>query len=82
MFSAVNEDYLGSGWSRGHMAPAGDNKFSTVGFFSVFLVCIYHLERVKRNLKIMCTVPFALLRLNMISLLMYRPGLGVTSVSS
>uniref|UniRef100_A0A8D2P2M9 Exo/endonuclease G n=1 Tax=Zosterops lateralis melanops TaxID=1220523 RepID=A0A8D2P2M9_ZOSLA len=22
MFSAVNEDYLGSGWSRGHMAPA------------------------------------------------------------
>uniref|UniRef100_A0A8C9FD93 Nuclease EXOG, mitochondrial n=1 Tax=Pavo cristatus TaxID=9049 RepID=A0A8C9FD93_PAVCR len=29
MFSAVNEDYLGSGWSRGHMVPAGDNKFST-----------------------------------------------------
>uniref|UniRef100_A0A8D2QP04 Nuclease EXOG, mitochondrial n=1 Tax=Zosterops lateralis melanops TaxID=1220523 RepID=A0A8D2QP04_ZOSLA len=32
MFSAVNEDYLGSGWSRGHMAPAGDNKFSTLTF--------------------------------------------------
>lgn len=27
-FSADNSDYLGSGWSRGHMAPAGDNKHS------------------------------------------------------
>ena len=25
-FSAQNSDYLGSGWSRGHMSPAGDNK--------------------------------------------------------
>lgn len=32
-FSAFNEDYVGSGWSRGHMAPAGDNKFSSVGIF-------------------------------------------------
>ena len=24
---ATNEDYLGSGWSRGHMCPAGDNKW-------------------------------------------------------
>lgn len=38
MFSAVNEDYLGSGWSRGHMAPAGDNKFSTVGILSYFFL--------------------------------------------
>ncbi|XP_062577938.1 nuclease EXOG, mitochondrial-like [Saccostrea cucullata] len=26
LFSADNQDYLGSGWSRGHMAPAGNNK--------------------------------------------------------
>jgi endonuclease G len=25
---ATNEDYRGSGWSRGHMCPAGDNKWS------------------------------------------------------
>ena len=32
-FSADNSDYLGSGWSRGHMAPAGDNKNSQVSYF-------------------------------------------------
>lgn len=31
-FSADNSDYLGSGWSRGHMAPAGDNKNSQVSY--------------------------------------------------
>ncbi|XP_019363646.1 PREDICTED: nuclease EXOG, mitochondrial [Gavialis gangeticus] len=36
MFSAVNEDYFGSGWSRGHMAPAGDNKFSTQAMAETF----------------------------------------------
>ena len=25
---ATNEDYRGSGWSKGHMCPAGDNKWS------------------------------------------------------
>ncbi|XP_007943901.1 nuclease EXOG, mitochondrial [Orycteropus afer afer] len=36
VFSALNEDYLGSGWSRGHMAPAGDNKFSTKAMAETF----------------------------------------------
>ncbi|XP_025947366.1 nuclease EXOG, mitochondrial [Apteryx rowi] len=36
MFSAANEDYVGSGWSRGHMAPAGDNKFSTRAMAETF----------------------------------------------
>ena len=26
---ATNEDYKGSGWSRGHMCPAGDNKWDS-----------------------------------------------------
>ncbi|XP_006869205.1 PREDICTED: nuclease EXOG, mitochondrial isoform X2 [Chrysochloris asiatica] len=36
VFSAHNEDYLGSGWSRGHMAPAGNNKFSTKAMAETF----------------------------------------------
>ncbi|XP_024612259.1 nuclease EXOG, mitochondrial [Neophocaena asiaeorientalis asiaeorientalis] len=35
-FSAFNEDYVGSGWSRGHMAPAGDNKFSSKAMAETF----------------------------------------------
>ncbi|XP_074140484.1 nuclease EXOG, mitochondrial isoform X1 [Sminthopsis crassicaudata] len=35
-FSADNEDFLGSGWSRGHMAPAGNNKFSTEAMQETF----------------------------------------------
>ncbi|XP_076985889.1 nuclease EXOG, mitochondrial [Tamandua tetradactyla] len=35
-FSAFNEDYFGSGWSRGHMAPAGNNKFSTKAMAETF----------------------------------------------
>ncbi|XP_063003502.1 nuclease EXOG, mitochondrial [Elgaria multicarinata webbii] len=36
MFSAMNEDYIGSGWSRGHMAPAGDNKYSPKAMAETF----------------------------------------------
>ncbi|XP_028825375.1 nuclease EXOG, mitochondrial [Denticeps clupeoides] len=35
-FTAHNEDYLGSGWSRGHMAPAGDNKASEQSMAETF----------------------------------------------
>ncbi|XP_076146627.1 nuclease EXOG, mitochondrial [Alosa pseudoharengus] len=35
-FTAHNDDYLGSGWSRGHMAPAGDNKASTQSMAETF----------------------------------------------
>ena len=30
LFSANNDDYWNSGWSRGHLAAAGDHKFSQV----------------------------------------------------
>ncbi|XP_042327124.1 nuclease EXOG, mitochondrial isoform X2 [Sceloporus undulatus] len=36
VFSAMNEDYFGSGWSRGHMAPAGDNKYSPKAMAETF----------------------------------------------
>ncbi|XP_062848132.1 nuclease EXOG, mitochondrial-like [Trichomycterus rosablanca] len=36
LFTAQNEDYLSSGWSRGHMAPAGDNKFSEQAMAETF----------------------------------------------
>lgn len=36
LFSARNEDYLRSGWSRGHMAPAGDNKISEQAMAETF----------------------------------------------
>uniref|UniRef100_G1TBN9 Exo/endonuclease G n=1 Tax=Oryctolagus cuniculus TaxID=9986 RepID=G1TBN9_RABIT len=35
-FSAFNQDYVGSGWSRGHMAPAGNNKFSSKAMAETF----------------------------------------------
>ncbi|KAM9307676.1 nuclease EXOG, mitochondrial [Gastrophryne carolinensis] len=38
MFNAANEDYLGSGWSRGHMAPAGDSKYSTEAMAETFFL--------------------------------------------
>ena len=39
---ATNEDYRGSGWSRGHMCPAGDNKWDAEAMhqsFSLINVC-------------------------------------------
>lgn len=33
---ATLEDYRGSGWSRGHMCPAGDNKWSETAMFESF----------------------------------------------
>lgn len=33
---ATNEDYRGSGWSRGHMCPAGDNKWNEMAMFDSF----------------------------------------------
>lgn len=33
---ATNDDYKGSGWSRGHMCPAGDNKWNEKAMFDTF----------------------------------------------
>ena len=38
MFSSDNSDYWGSGWSRGHMAPAGDNKHCQDSMKDTFLL--------------------------------------------
>lgn len=35
---ASNEDYRGSGWSRGHMCPAGDNKWDANAMSQTFLL--------------------------------------------
>ena len=35
---ATNEDYRGSSWSRGHMCPAGDNKWSADAMSETFLL--------------------------------------------
>ncbi|XP_032644956.2 nuclease EXOG, mitochondrial [Chelonoidis abingdonii] len=49
MFSAVNEDYVGSGWSRGHMAPAGDNKYSTQAMAETFYLSNIVPQNYKNN---------------------------------
>lgn len=33
---ATLEDYKGSGWSRGHMCPAGDNKWNEIAMYESF----------------------------------------------
>ncbi|XP_070566671.1 nuclease EXOG, mitochondrial-like [Ptychodera flava] len=35
-YSSYNSDYVGSGYSRGHMAPAGDNKYSQLAMNETF----------------------------------------------
>lgn len=42
---ADNADYKGSGWSRGHMCPAGDNKWNDEAMYESFLltnICPQH----------------------------------------
>ena len=42
---ATNDDYKGSGWSHGHMCPAGDNKWDSVAMRETFLltnICPQH----------------------------------------
>lgn len=42
---ATPADYRGSGWSRGHMCPAGDNKWSRQAMYDTFLltnICPQH----------------------------------------
>lgn len=42
---ATPQDYKGSGWSRGHLCPAGDNKWSFKAMYDTFLltnVCPQH----------------------------------------
>jgi len=38
LFRAENKDYFGSGWSRGHMVPAGDNVNSQEAMNQTFLL--------------------------------------------
>ncbi|XP_028396223.1 nuclease EXOG, mitochondrial-like [Dendronephthya gigantea] len=38
IFQAKNDDYFKSGWTRGHMAPAGDNKFDQKSMDETFLL--------------------------------------------
>ncbi|XP_060725679.1 nuclease EXOG, mitochondrial-like isoform X1 [Tachysurus vachellii] len=49
LFTAHNEDYLGSGWSRGHMAPAGDNKFSEQSMAETFYLSNVVPQNYKNN---------------------------------
>ena len=44
---ATNSDYRGSGWSRGHMCPAGDNRWDEKAMYESFLlsnVCPQHTD--------------------------------------
>ncbi|EDO41220.1 predicted protein, partial [Nematostella vectensis] len=38
IFQATNEDYLGRGWSRGHMAPAADCRFDQQAMSETFFL--------------------------------------------
>nr|XP_015209550.1 PREDICTED: nuclease EXOG, mitochondrial [Lepisosteus oculatus] len=49
LFTAVNEDYLHSGWSRGHMAPAGDNKYSEQSMAETFYLSNIVPQNIENN---------------------------------
>ncbi|XP_073438349.1 nuclease EXOG, mitochondrial-like [Dendrobates tinctorius] len=49
LFSASNEDYLRSGWSRGHMAPAGDSKYSIEAMAETFYLSNIVPQNYKNN---------------------------------
>jgi len=49
MFSAHNEDYHKSGWSRGHMAPAGDNKYDQEAMSATFFLSNILPQNIENN---------------------------------
>ncbi|XP_048753767.2 nuclease EXOG, mitochondrial-like [Ostrea edulis] len=49
LFSTENADFLGSGWSRGHMAPAGNNKHDQRAMDDTFYLSNIVPQDIKNN---------------------------------